>query len=170
MSNIRIEESEMIFDFPEEDVFLIERCPTIAALGGGVKIVEMIVKHNTRLMFIEAKKSSPKPGNAERFDEFMQEIYEKFRNSLILFAGIALDRPFTVNSPLPASLTASVIASMPIHFYLIINNHKEEWLPPLNDELNRLLGAVKKCFAIKSVAVLNDSMAQKLQIISGQVS
>ncbi len=172
MSNIRIEESNMVFEFPEEDVFRIENCSTVKAIGEGVKIVEMIVKHNTRLIFIEAKNSSPRPvsGNNVRFDEFMQEIYEKFCNSLILLAGIALNRPFKANSPLPASLTVPTIASMPIHFYLIINNHKEEWLPPLNDELNRLLGAVKKCFAIERVNVLNDLMARKLQLISAQTA
>lgn len=165
MSDVEIEESGMIFKFPEEDLFHIEKCSTVKAIRKGVKTIEMVVKQNQKLIFIEAKQSSPQPGNTERFDEFMQEIYEKFRNSLILFSGIALKRPFKKNTQFPKNLTAKAIANSSIHFYLIIKGHKEEWLSPLSDELNSSLNAVKKCFAIKDIKVLNDAMARQYKLI-----
>jgi hypothetical protein len=162
---IKIEESNMVFDFAEDDVFWIEKCPTVKAIGDGVKIVEMIVKQNDVLMFIEAKQSSPRPDNKEPFDDFMKEMYEKFRNSLILFAGIALHRRFRENSQLPTNFTPSVIETLPIRFYLIIKGHKEEWLPPLDEALQLSLGVIQKCFGIASVKVINDSTAKNHNLI-----
>lgn len=166
MTRIRVEESGMVFDFSQDDIFQIEKCPTVAALGDGVKIIEMIVKQHETLIFIEAKQSSPQPGNQEPFDEFIKQIYEKFRNSLILFAGLALNREFKEKSLLPAHFTPVAIATLPMRFYLIIRGHKDEWLPPLDEALQLSLGAVKKCFGIASVKVINDLTARQYRLIS----
>ena len=116
MSSKEIRESGMVFAFPEDDLFWIEQCPTVRAIGEGVKVVEMIVRQNNVLVFIEAKQSSPRPDNQQPFDIFIEEIYEKFRNSLLLFAAISLNREFKKTSHLPANITPGIIASAPIRF------------------------------------------------------
>ena len=167
MNTTTVPESGMVFTFPTVDILRIEICSTAATIGPSVKIVEMIVIHNHHLYFIEAKSSSPHPGSAAKLDEYVQDIYEKFRNSLIIFAGLLVNRPFKQTTPLPSSFTPTTLAKIPIHFCLIINGHEEEWLPPLSDAFNMRqdLAAINKCFVIKSTIVLNDTMARKYGLI-----
>jgi hypothetical protein len=86
------------FEFCEDNLFHIENCNTVKNLGEGVKKVEMAVMLNKKLAFIEAKSSSPAPDNQDKFDEYMQRIYEEFRNSLLILPGIAFICKF---NPIP---------------------------------------------------------------------
>ena len=56
----------------------------------GTKDVDFIVTRNNKLLFIEAKKSSP-----IRLEEYTNEIVTKFTDSLIIFIGILFDRKNT---------------------------------------------------------------------------
>jgi hypothetical protein len=160
-----IEESGMTFEFCEDNLFHIENCNTVKNLGEGVKKVEMAVMLNKKLAFIEAKSSSPAPDNQDKFDEYIQGIYEKFRNSLLLLTGIALDRPFKAKSQLPKNIDVNTIGKSKIHFYLIIKGYKDEWLPSLNDALKFTLHAIAKCFVIDKILVLNDTLAREYKLI-----
>jgi hypothetical protein len=165
--NQDIEESGMTFSFNENDLFHIEKCATFSAMSQGVKIVEFIVNQSERLVFIEAKKSSPKPDKDNvDFDIFITEIYEKFQNSLLLYIGLMLSRPFSTQSIIPKNHSINQLKHAKIQFYLIINGHKDEWLPPIDEALNLRLKAVKKCFAISSIKVLNDKMALNYNLIT----
>lgn len=93
---IQINESDMLFgDFEEESVFQIENSKLHKNVGNGIKVVEFILLSiENELSFIEAKSSSPKPvkDNIIRFNEFINEISDKFIHSFNLYYSAILQR------------------------------------------------------------------------------
>ena len=84
---IEIEESGMKFGpFEYSHIFQIEKSKLYKNLHN-VRTVEFILENNNKLQFIEAKSSSPKPvpDNLVRFEEFIDEISQKFLHSLNLY-------------------------------------------------------------------------------------
>lgn len=158
-------ESGMAFSFPEESCYKVEDSGTHKSLGTGIKICECIVKHNEKVLFIEAKTSFAKPGNKEGFSEGIQEIVEKFRNSILVYAGILVDRPYMEREELPSELTLVAVRRVPMKCYLLIKNHEKEWLPPVDEALNQALLSVRKTFAIADIKVMNAEMALKYHLI-----
>lgn len=89
----RITESDMVFEFADEKVFQMEGSELHASVGDGIKTVEFIASLNENsLNFVEAKSSSPQPGNQKDFWEFINEISEKFLHSFALYLSAALGR------------------------------------------------------------------------------
>lgn len=129
-------------------------------------MIEMICRKGNQLFFIEAKSSSPKPGDEVKFPEFISEICEKFTNSILLYSGMQLNRPYTTIETLPNNLSLlGTSNSIPINLTLIINGHEKEWLIPIHDKLNIALLALKKTFAIKNIKVINHETALRHKLI-----
>ena len=85
---IRVVESNMIFEFEEKHIFQIENSNLHSSLGDGIKTVEFVVSVKPdEILFVEAKSSSPQPKaeNKERFDEFIDEISDKFIHSFNMY-------------------------------------------------------------------------------------
>jgi hypothetical protein len=59
------------------------------------------------------------------------------------------------------------LSHVDVRFILVINGHKEEWLPPLQDALRAALRSTVKTwsFSPTSVAVLNDVLARQYGLI-----
>jgi len=77
-----IVESGMTFGpFNPEDVFHIENSETFRKLEN-VKTVEFVLckqkANNNELWLVEAKQSSPMPGNNVSFKDYIEEIEQKF--------------------------------------------------------------------------------------------
>ena len=71
-NSIEITESRMKFGpFPREDLFYIEKSEIYKNLGSGVKIVEFVLLKEDKLLIIEAKSSSPRSINQEKFKTFV---------------------------------------------------------------------------------------------------
>ncbi len=155
-------ESFMLFSFPDDDVFLIEKDPLMGP-NSGRKSCECVVLMSPYLAFIEAKSSSPKSATP-RFDEFVGDIRQKFADSLTLYHNIkdgtcgeeALHR-------LPMNLRLSEISSDQYVIYLIIHGHREDWLMELSDAVKDALREVIVRWKMKdsNVKVLNDEMAME---------
>ena len=153
-------ESFMLFSFPDDDVFLIEKDPLMNS-NSGRKSCECVVLLSPKLAFIEAKSSSPK-NTGPRFEEFIGEIKQKFEDSLALYHQIkagtcgeaALKR-------LPINLLLTNVASDKYVVYLIIHGHREDWLSELSDALKDALRDVVRRWKMKdsNVKVLNDALA-----------
>lgn len=153
-------ESFMLFSFPDDDVFLIEKDPLMGS-NSGRKSCECVVLLSPKLAFIEAKSSSPK-NTGPRFEEFIGEIKQKFEDSIALYdqikAGMcgeaALNR-------LPINLRLTNVASDKYVVYLIIHGHREDWLMELSDALKDALRDVIRRWKMKdsNVKVLNDALA-----------
>lgn len=177
MSNAIVTESGMTFSFPTDDLFRIEKCETYQSIKQqNVKIVDFVAKapdrNNTEaLFFIEAKSSAPSPNNPkskERFDEYVNEIYEKFRNSVILYSGLLLNRPYTKKSTLPTNHSHAFASSAATHLVLIIKNHRDEWCEALQNTFSQHKGltAIKKTFYIKNILVVNEEIAKEYGLIT----
>jgi len=62
-------ESNMNFEFPDEDFYYIEKSPLLKQVDGFCSC-ECIVKLGEKVALIEAKSSTPHPQNKTKFDEF----------------------------------------------------------------------------------------------------
>lgn len=153
-------ESFMLFSFPEDDVFLIEKDPLMGP-NSGRKSCECVVLLSPKLAFIEAKSSSPK-NTGPRFEEFIGEIKQKFVDSIALYdqikAGMCGE---TALNRLPINLRLTNVASDKYAVYLIIHGHREDWLMELSDALKDALRDVIRRWKMKdsNVKVLNDALA-----------
>ena len=104
-----ITESGMSFiTAPKNKFFHIEKSLTYSNLGTGVKIAEFLYLRdsNKRIVIniIEAKSSSPQPGNKIDFDHYISDITEKFTNTLSLYLASILGRHIQSAKELPKLL------------------------------------------------------------------
>lgn len=160
-------ESGMTFGpFPEERVFPIEALELHKKAGKSIRCVEFLyLQPEQKLLFIEAKSSSPRSEtHAERFEEFICEITEKFLHSFDLYAASKLGR----YSELGGELAKCSDADIRYKFVLIINGHREEWLLPLQDELRKRLNWHSRIWGT-TVNVLNEAIAEEEKLISAFV-
>ncbi|MBN1065544.1 hypothetical protein DWV13_14025 [Clostridium botulinum] len=164
---IQINESNMIFgDFEEDKVFQIEKSKLQKNIGNGIKVVEFILLSNeNELSFIEAKSSSPQPvkDNIVRFNEFINEISDKFIHSFNLYYSAILKR-YKDYEELNKSFIELDNSNIKFKFILVIKGHKSGWLMPLSDALKQNLSYHNTIWK-SQVVVLNDEMAKKYQLI-----
>lgn len=168
MTGITFNESNMTFGpFKNEDIFRIEKCKTYQSIQQDVKISEFLLIHNKKLHIVEAKSSSPHPTNEVDFDEFINEIYSKFHNSVILFLALRHDR-HQVKSDLSKKFLKLDLSNTSFCLTLIIHDHKEEWLPPIQEELNTLITPLINAWASQKtqLVVINDLIAREHGLIA----
>lgn len=155
---VQIEESGMVFgNYPEEKVFKLENSQTHKAVGEGVRSVEFLyLLKEDMLAFVEAKSSSPrKETSMERYNEFINEIMEKFVHSFDMYVASKVGR----YDELSGLVASSDAAELRYRFVLVINGHKPSWLLPLKEELNRKLLYHRKIWK-SDVIVMNDEVAR----------
>lgn len=164
-------ESFMKFSFADDDVFRIEKDELVCGCSG-LKACECVVLISPRIAFIEAKSSTPNPNSGERFNEFIDDIKQKFTDSLNLFEGIktghlgeeALMR-------LPLNLRNAEIHTNDYLIYLIVHGHRLDWLSGLQDALREALRDVIKEWNLRdsNVKALNEEIAKELHLITDYV-
>ncbi len=162
-----ITESGMNFgDYPEENVFHIEKCEDYKKMKGNcVKIAEFILLEGDKLRILEAKTSAPNPQNQEkpqRFRDFIKEIEEKMCNSLDLFLyevmRHAVNQTFLNIDYNKCKFT----------FILVIKNHKIEWCMKVKEALETALNQyirIKKIWKCE-VLVLNEQQAVQHKLVT----
>lgn len=163
----------MVFGpFEEGHVFHIERSATYAAIQEGIKIGEfLLIRHrgsSPSLVFVvEAKSSSPRPENYKNFATFIDEIRDKLANALALAFASCLQRHATTATELPEPFKKLNLANSQFRLVLVINGHRKEWLPPLNEALVSALRSVSQIWALgpNSVAVINDEVARRQGLV-----
>lgn len=165
---IEIIESNMHFgEFDEKRVFQIEASELYRNIGKGIKVVEFISASDvSKLEFVEAKSSSPRPlkNNRERFDEYIDEIYSKFVDSFNLYYSSIFrrNRGYNEMSNEFFGLDNSIVKFI---FILVIKDHKKEWLMPINEALKKRM--IKHSSIWKSkVIVLNEDGAKKQGLVT----
>lgn len=169
---IEFVESGMTFSFTDSDAFHIEKCPAYLTMQKNLKICECIAvrPEQKQLLLLEAKSSFSNPElYIENFDKNVTDITQKVINTLLLYYGLLLNRPYKEGSTLPPALRRDSFCNnqykiIPV---LIINNFQEEWIPPVKDALNN---AIKKLFfskllLLEDMQVLTKEMAIKFRIV-----
>lgn len=168
---VEICESNMIFgDFEEEKLFRIEESKLHNKIGNGIKVVEFILlKNENELDFIEAKSSSPRPTkeNNIRFNEFIEEISDKFIHSFNLFISTILERNKDYGE-INDNFYQMDNSKIKLKFILVIKGHEIEWLLPIWDALKKKL-SYHNIIWKSEVIVMNDSIAEKYNLVKGVI-
>lgn len=173
MTTQAIIESGMTFGpYPEGQCFYIEKSACYERIREGVTMVEfLLLRNHTGLSgvvwVVEAKSSSPQPIGRLKFAEFIEEIRTKLINGFLLGVAICLGRHASGASDLPKPFTTLNLKDSSFRFVLVINGHKDEWLPPLQEALSLALKSVVKSWALPSasVVVLNHAGARQHGLI-----
>lgn len=118
------------------------------------------------LSFVEAKSSSPKPepANNTNFDEFIEEIRNKFLHSLNLYYAAILRRHEKI-ADIPTDFQNLNNEDISIKLVLVIKGHQFAWLAPIREALCRALIPYESIWHF-DIAVINDEMALKYGLIS----
>ena len=108
-----------------------------------------------------------RPETQPGFDGFIEEIRAKLTNAFLLGMAAHLQRHPHAQKELPADFRSSEFLQHTVRFVLVIHGHKAEWLPPLKDELSRVMRPLVRTWGITGypVIVLNDTMARKVGLI-----
>lgn len=152
-------ESGMEFGpFQDDDFFYIEESK-MRNKTPGIRTVEFIFHPKKSLLyFVEAKSSAP-----VNPDEFAKEIAEKFIDSFeLLMAGLN-DRK-TGRDEIGEKIQKLDYKKVSFKFFLIINGHKEEWLPKIKvfiDENMKRFHVVWN----SEVIVMNEVIAREYHLI-----
>jgi len=165
---LHIEESGMTFCMKGDSLYPIENTALYGSLGTGVKRPEFLFVHNGRIVFVEAKQSSPHPSNRDNFLLWCEDIKEKFVHALLLFNATRLKRHgIFAYKELPQVCRKISLAKAEYVFYRVIKGHQEEWLPPINYQLQMDMRQLLMLWKIKdtSVKVINDVMAREMGFI-----
>ncbi|MBY0506073.1 MAG: hypothetical protein K2X03_19305 [Bryobacteraceae bacterium] len=81
---------------------------------------------------------------------------------------MCLSRHSKYSTELPSAFKDLDLSQAAVCFVLVINGHKEEWLPPLQEALQKKLRPKTLAWDLKppAVAVLNEQLAQKYGLIA----
>lgn len=153
---------EFVIQRGDKQLFYLEESQIYKEIQEGVKMAEfLLLRPETvhKIWIIEAKSSSPRPETQPNFNEFIQEITEKFANALTLFVANYLNRHRNHNE-LSEELQNYPLHDVKFAFVLIINGHQKSWLVPLKETLEKSLRPLLRSWGQSEVVVINDVMAR----------
>lgn len=166
-----IRESDMVFgDYSKESVFQIERSVQYneKLRKNGVRSCEFILRRGDKLFFIEAKKSCPNQIDANsseekkiKYHEYIQEIVEKMRHSLDMYANILLKR----YSQDGVSDQLKDVENLEMRLILVVKNAERSWLDPFRDKFRKELRKEMQIWKIPDFIILNEEQARKKHFI-----
>ena len=164
-------ESFMKFSFSDEDIFRIEEDELVTAVEG-IKSCECVVLISENVALIEAKSSTPRIDNEEKFKVFISDIRQKFADSLKLFSDIkSKAKGEDAFQRLPVNLQTTQVPTEAYKIYLIVHGHHLDWLPGLMDALREEMQDVVKEWNMRdsNVKVFNEETALENHIIVAYV-
>ncbi|MEO5349136.1 MAG: hypothetical protein H7836_05790 [Magnetococcus sp. YQC-3] len=173
MTTEAIIESGMTFGpYPPGQCFYIEKSKSYRRVREGVQMADFLLlrgKDNLSAVVwvVEAKSSTPKPGTRPNFGDFIDEICAKLTNGFFLAAAMCLGRHPDGSMELPKPFAELDLKTSGFRFVLVINGHREAWLPPLQEALSLVFRPLVKSWALPppSVIVLNEIGAQQRGLI-----
>lgn len=166
-----IPESEMQFGkYSENQVFYIEDSEQYKEKlrQNGVRSCEFVLLRGNRLCFIEAKKNCPNQIKADspdekkkKYNEYIQEIVEKMRHSLELYANILMKR--YSQSGVPEQMKN--VENLDVRLILVVKNAEPAWLDPFRDKFRTQLKKEMQIWKIPDFIILNEEQARKKHFI-----
>lgn len=168
--SVTITESGMTFGpFLDEHCFYIEKSKVYNKLQSGLQIAEflLIQPDKNSLLVVEAKSSAPNPTNKDsqtNFDNYITEIAEKLFNAFSLGLALCLERHVNNKDEVSNCFKQMSHNSVKVKLLLVINGHKDEWLIPLNEALQKKLRSVSKIWPLE-VITINEKTAKKYNLI-----
>jgi hypothetical protein len=151
--------------------FYIEKSDCYRRIQHDVAMAEFLLIRSKAgksvVWIVEAKSSSPQPKNRDEFDSFVDDIRKKLTNGFLLGMAARLERHEAAAQELPQPFKALDLSHSGFLFVLVVNGHKRDWLPPLQEALARALTSVVKTWGLNptSVIVLNEVLAKEHSLI-----
>lgn len=164
-------ESFMKFSFADDDLFCIEKDPLVIETDG-IKACECVVLINPNVALIEAKSSTPKPSNMEKFNDFLEDIRQKFSDSIRLFSEMKSGcKGEEVRLRIPANLLSDTTSPSEYRIFLIVHGHRLDWLGELQETLRDILRDVVSEWNLKdsNVKAFNEETAMENHLIVAYV-
>lgn len=168
-----IKESGMQFgEYDEKDVFYIEKSDQYQKklMPHGVKSCEFILKKDKALYFVEAKTTCPNEitastpdEKARKYHEYIEDITDKMRDSLALYASILLRRYEMAG--IPDALLSPDLSEQRIKLVLVVKNAEDVWLIPLKDKLNKALRHDSRIWKFEEIYVINERRAREKNFV-----
>lgn len=171
MPAITVEESGMTFGkYDSEDFLHIEKCHAYSRglSNSGVKISEFILYRNNKLIILEAKTSCPNienKTNHEKFVQYVDEIVEKFENTLNVYANIFSQRYNNLNDIPNKFMSKAILKNSELCFVLVIKKAKKEWLVNYPDIFKKKLNTIMKIWKIRQLLVINEETAIRMKLV-----
>lgn len=164
----QITESGMTFRFPTDNFCHIEQSKVYRQIEGFSVCECVVLTGRKELSLIEAKSSAPNPNGEkgiERFNEFLREIKDKFRDTLSVYHATLLRHG---GEDIPQKLRGIPLSEVDYKLYLIINGHKVEWLPPLSNALKSEMRSLLHLWRINdaNLKVMNEVEAKRKGLIA----
>lgn len=170
-------ESGMNFgDYDKDKIFQFEKCIQYqnSLRNNGVKICEFMLlmdkDKNKKLIFVEAKSSCPNSetangshGERTSYEEYVDSIVQKMRNSVSFYASILLKRCSQDN--MPFGLLMEDLSGLNIVLLLIVKNASTEWLIPIRDDLKKRLTADMRIWNISNIFAINELTAKEKRLV-----
>lgn len=156
----------MKFHFADEDLYRIEDSELQRRLAG-VMACECVARVNGRIALIEAKSSAPRPQNKENFETFINDIIQKFVDTLLLFNAVKLKRHGEGPLDEIGVNIKSFKGDEDYVLYLIIHGHEEEWLLHVMEALQLKLNHIFMVWHISPTALkaINQEEAKRIGLI-----
>lgn len=167
---ITIPESGMTFGpFPDKHCFHIEKSNIYKRIQNGLQIAEflLIQPDKNKFLVIEAKSGSPDPTNAESkesFEDYITKVSQKLLNAFTLGLALCLERHVNNKDDISNCFKEITHDSVKIILLLVINGHKEEWLIPITEALQKKLKSISKIWPLEIYAI-NEKIALKYHLI-----
>ena len=163
-----IKESGMSFPVDELKSFHIEKSSFVNSLDGMAKCEFISLTKSPEIVFVEAKTSFSKPKNVNDYAENIQEIVRKFNDSVQIVNAILLRHKDKLdNIGVPKVYEHIDRSTIGYRFYLVIKEHKDDWLIPISDDLKSKMKTIFRLWNIPdtSLKVLNEDMARRKGLI-----
>lgn len=120
------------------------------------KDVDFIIKRENKLLFVEAKTSSPR-----ELEDYIAEVVVKFIDSLFIFTGIILNKKNTQSSIITAEMNKISHLKGSMQLVLIIKNAEKSHLRPIRDLLQSKLQKIIKMYSLESsIIVMNEAQSR----------
>lgn len=163
-------ESDMNFEFEDDCLYRIEESSLLSKVNkrtdktNSYSACECVVMINEDVTLIEAKTSAPHPNSKENFNEFIDKVASKFRDTMMVFYAARLRHP---EEAMGSKLRGVNLETIGYRLILIIRKHENKWLPPVSDAVKYKLRPFLRLWNIKdtNIKVINESIAKEKNII-----
>jgi len=161
-------ESGMTFGtYDKDDIFRIEESQLYRnGFVNDLRTVEFVVWHREKLVFLEAKSSTPNYQNidkskekTEKYHEFINSIAKKFEDSMNLYFSLITGRQS--NSEVSEKLLKLDYSKINIVLVVVIKNAFKDSLLHYRDKLNMQLRTKMKIWNVKNIFLIDEETARQ---------
>lgn len=161
---VAITESGITFGhFSTDDCYEIEHSQGHNSLGQGFKMVEFTYMSGQKLFVVEAKSTIPRSTSQPEYDNYWDEIFEKFENALTLQLMAFVKRNPLAESELPQNHKLIDWQQTSLQLRLVIPTVPKQHLAPITDKFRQRLYKLKKLWSISDthIFVINEEKARQ---------